>query len=167
MDNMRSDTFRVVVVVADRVCGALKLAEAKGIPTLIMKDSTQASSYLGIFRKFQLDAVVFAGYLRIMPPDACLALNGRVINSHPALLPKFGGTGYFGLRVHEAVLKSGDTTSGCTVHLVSPIVDEGQIVAQRSLKLRSGETSWELAVRIHELEKQLLLEVLETWPRSN
>lgn len=165
LKNMQSETFSVDVVVADRDCRALQVAGAKKIPTLVLKDPDKASSYLEPFSKFQLDALVFAGYLTTVPTEVCNVLHGRAINSHPSLLPKFGGRGFYGLRVHEAVIKSGDTQTGCTVHLVSPEVDGGQIVAQRNLEVYSGETPPELARRIHEIEKELLLEVLVKWPR--
>jgi phosphoribosylglycinamide formyltransferase-1 len=165
INEMKSDTFLVQVVVTDRACGALRLAEHQSIPTRIINDPAQGSSYIDIFNSFDLDALVFAGYLSVMPTDACLELYGRVINSHPSLLPKFGGRGYFGLRVHEEVLSSGDSRTGCTVHLVSPKVDEGPIVVQRSLEVSIGETSRDLARRVHDLEKELLVEVLVNWPR--
>jgi folate-dependent phosphoribosylglycinamide formyltransferase PurN len=103
-----------------------------------------------------VDLVVLAGYLKLVPADAVSAFDGRMINIHPALLPSFGGPGMYGIRVHRAVLASGATISGATVHLVNAEYDRGPIVAQWPVPVQPGDTPEALAARILEVEHLLL-----------
>jgi phosphoribosylglycinamide formyltransferase-1 len=96
--------------------------------------------------------VCLAGFLRILP-DEVLALK-PVLNIHPSLLPKFGGKGMYGLKVHQAVLEAGETESGCTVHRVTPVYDEGEIVVQMRCAVLPDDTPETLAARVLELEQQ-------------
>ena len=95
-----------------------------------------------------VDWLCLAGYTRLLPNEVLLALPGHVLNIHPALLPKFGGKGMFGHHVHEAVLAAGESESGCTVHLVNEIYDEGRIVLQRRVPVLPEDTAETLAARV-------------------
>jgi phosphoribosylglycinamide formyltransferase-1 len=159
------NTYKVTVVVSDRMCLAIELAQSKGIPTIIIKNKQLAAEYLSVFQVFDLDLGVLAGYISIVPAEACAALSGRLINSHPALLPKFGGRGFYGVNVHQHVIDSGESHTGCTVHFVSPKVDQGEVIEQLSLAVLVGESAWELGGRVHELEKELLHKTLVGWPK--
>jgi folate-dependent phosphoribosylglycinamide formyltransferase PurN len=107
-----------------------------------------------------VELVVLAGYLKLVPSDVVHAFAGRMINIHPALLPSFGGKGMYGLRVHQAVLESGATVSGPTVHLVTPEYDRGPILAQWPVPVRAGDTPETLRDRVLEAEHRLLPEVV-------
>ncbi len=98
------------------------------------------------------DLVCLAGYLRLLPDEVLERY--QVLNIHPALLPKYGGKGMYGLRVHEAVLAGGEAESGCTVHRVTPVYDEGEILVQMRCAVLPGDTPETLAARVLELEKQ-------------
>jgi phosphoribosylglycinamide formyltransferase 1 len=100
------------------------------------------------------DVVCLAGYLRLLPNEVLRAFPRRVLNIHPALLPKFGGKGMYGRRVHEAVLAAGETESGCTVHLVTERYDEGEILVQKRCPVLPGDTPETLAARVLELEHE-------------
>ncbi|MFQ3587684.1 MAG: phosphoribosylglycinamide formyltransferase [Fimbriimonadaceae bacterium] len=98
--------------------------------------------------------VCLAGYMRLLPNEVLEAFPDRVLNIHPALLPKFGGKGMFGIRVHEAVLAAGETESGCTVHLVDEQYDHGPPILQLRCRVEPGDTPETLAARVLELEHQ-------------
>jgi len=104
--------------------------------------------------------VVLAGYVKRIPPAAVARLRWRVINIHPALLPAFGGPGMYGRRVHEAVLASGATLSGATVHYVDEEYDRGPIIAQWPIPVRPHDTPETLAARVLEVEHRLLPQVV-------
>jgi phosphoribosylglycinamide formyltransferase-1 len=114
-----------------------------------------------VFREIEaraIDALVLAGFLRllIIPPNWL----GRVLNIHPALLPKFGGKGFYGERVHRAVLASGEVVTGCTVHYVTNEYDAGPIVLQRRCPVLPGDDEHSLGARVFEEEKLALPEAL-------
>ncbi len=99
-----------------------------------------------------LDVVCLAGYMRLLPETVLRAFPNRVLNIHPALLPKFGGKGMYGMHVHEAVVAAGETESGCSVHLVNEQYDEGAVVCQRKVQVHPGDTPQDLAARVLEQE---------------
>ncbi len=98
--------------------------------------------------------VCLAGFLRLLPAEVLSKFPDRILNIHPALLPKHGGKGMYGHHVHEAVIRSGDTESGCTIHLVNDRYDEGRIVLQKRCPVLSDDTPDTLAARVLELEHQ-------------
>ncbi len=106
------------------------------------------------------DWICLAGYLRLLPSGVLRRLPGRVLNIHPALLPKFGGKGMYGIRVHEAVLAAHERESGCTVHRVEQRYDEGPIVLQLRCRVESDDTPESLAARVLELEHRAYVEAL-------
>ncbi|MDP3435936.1 MAG: phosphoribosylglycinamide formyltransferase [Bacteroidales bacterium] len=103
-----------------------------------------------------IDFIVLAGFLLKLPDRLVSAYNGRIINVHPSLLPKYGGKGMYGEFVHRAVIESGDNESGITVHLVDEIYDNGEHLFQAKCTIESGETPDSLAKKIHALEKEHL-----------
>jgi folate-dependent phosphoribosylglycinamide formyltransferase PurN len=111
---------------------------------------------LEALRKHRIDLIVLAGYLKLVPPDVVRAYDGRMVNIHPALLPSFGGKGMYGMRVHEAVLASGATVSGPTVHLVTAEYDRGPILAQWPVPVLRDDTPASLRDRVLAVEHQLL-----------
>ncbi len=112
-------------------------------------------------REQDVEVVVLAGYMKKLGPATLRAFQGRIINTHPALLPKFGGAGMFGENVHRAVLAAGERSSGCTVHLVDAEYDTGAPLAQVEVEVLAGDSVDALSARVQAAEKQLLIGVLE------
>jgi phosphoribosylglycinamide formyltransferase 1 len=147
----------VVVVLSDRPEAAgLSLARARKIPTEMLSNPGDSSPWLSLLERYSVELVVLAGYLKLVPPEVIAAYRGRILNIHPALLPSFGGKGMFGHRVHEAVLASGATESGATVHLVDEVYDHGSVLAQVRVPVLPGDTADRLARRVLEVEHRLL-----------
>lgn len=110
---------------------------------------------LGLLTKHRVQAILLAGFLRLLPESVCRAFEGRILNIHPALLPSFGGRGMYGQRVHEAVLRSGASLSGPTIHFVNERYDEGRILAQWPVPVLPDDTAASLGARVLEVEHVL------------
>lgn len=140
--------------------GALSRAQKLGVPTQILepkkfKDREEWDrAVLKTLQGWNADWVVLAGFLVLVGPKVLSAFSDKVVNIHPALLPKFGGAGMYGLRVHQAVLKAGDSESGITVHLVNMEYDRGRILAQFKIPTAGLTKAEALAERIHQLEHE-------------
>ena len=145
---------------------ALERAKNAGIPTIVISkeafenDEKKADAILAALSDAQTDLVVTAGYMSIIHKKVCAAYAGRLINIHPALLPKHGGVGYYGLRVHRAVLEAGEAETGATVHYVDTEgVDSGEIIMQRSIAVRPDDTPETLQRRVlDEVEHSLIVD---------
>ncbi|GHV17782.1 phosphoribosylglycinamide formyltransferase [Spirochaetia bacterium] len=163
----------IAAVLSDRPgVYALERARLAGIPALTelpdtgLPKPTSAIEWrqelsdriLRICRERDIGLIVYAGFLSILAGDLIDAYAGRMINLHPALLPKFGGAGMYGDRVHRAVLDAGETESGCTVHLVDSGTDTGPILLQRRVAVLPGDTPETLAERIHHEEHIAIVE---------
>jgi phosphoribosylglycinamide formyltransferase-1 len=116
---------------------------------------------LAALEKHEVNLIVLAGYMKKLGPRTLARYRGRVLNIHPALLPKFGGQGMYGTNVHEAVLASGDKETGATIHLVDEEYDRGKILAQKKIPLRPSDTAESIAERVLEVEHQLYVETLD------
>jgi phosphoribosylglycinamide formyltransferase 1 len=151
----------VVLVLSDRAeAPALNRARQHGVPSEALADPANASEWLVHLDRHQVDLVVLAGYVKLVPAAAVARYRDRIINIHPALLPDFGGKGMYGKRVHEAVLASGARESGATVHLVDEVYDRGAVLAQARVPVLSGDTPERLAARVLEVEHRLLPSVV-------
>ena len=153
IDNQHTYGYHVALVITNRACQAQERAQAAGIPALLSKDWCEIDKAL---TDHQIQLIVLAGYLAIIPEWICTKWANRIINIHPSLLPRHGGKGLYGSRVQEAVLASGDALAGCTVHYVSAEVDGGRIIAQASIDVLANDTPQTLSQRVQEQEKQLL-----------
>lgn len=148
---------QVVVVVSDRPdAGGLARAAAHGIPTAVLRNPSDSAEWLDLLTTHAADLVVLAGFLKLVPAAVVARYRGRIVNVHPALLPAFGGPGMYGARVHRAVLESGVSESGATVHLVDEAYDRGMILAQERVPVRAGDTPERLAERVLAAEHRLL-----------
>jgi formyltetrahydrofolate-dependent phosphoribosylglycinamide formyltransferase len=148
---------RVVLVLSNRAdAPALERAIAHRIPSVVLRDPSNAAEWLAPLERHAVDLVVLAGYLKLVPPDVIARFRGRIINIHPALLPAFGGRGMYGRRVHEAVLASGARESGATVHLVDEVYDRGPILGQARVPVLPDDDPDRLAARVLEVEHRLL-----------
>lgn len=148
---------QVAVVISNNPeAGALERARRAGVATAVLRDHRDGSELLEVLERHGAQLVVLAGYLKLVPADVVAAYSGRMVNIHPALLPSFGGTGMYGRRVHEAVLASGATVSGPTVHVVTEEYDRGRILAQWPVPVHADDTPETLAARVLAVEHQLL-----------
>ena len=158
---------RIVTVIGNNAeAGALRRAAAAGIATHHLSGVTHPdpgaldAAICGALTEHAVDLVVLAGYMKKLGPRTLACFRGRIVNTHPALLPKFGGQGMYGMHVHRAVLAAGDTTTGASVHLVDAEYDTGRIVAQCEVDVRAGDTPETLAARVQQHERALLVDVL-------
>jgi len=124
------------------------------IPTLVFDRTAfyQTGAVLEQLRADTPSLIILAGFLWLIPPDILEAFPRRIINIHPALLPKYGGRGMYGRKVHEAVLAAGDPESGISIHYVNDCYDEGQVIFQARCRVEKNDTPDSLAARIHQLE---------------
>lgn len=146
----------IVAVLSDRDAAALALATEAGWLTHQFRDPADAEEWLAVLQATGADLLVLAGYLRLVPVPVVTAMSGRIINIHPALLPRHGGPGMYARRVHAAVLAAGDTESGATVHLVDEEYDRGPVLGQARVRVEPDDTPESLAARVLELEHRLL-----------
>jgi len=108
-----------------------------------------------------IDLVVLAGYMKKLGPRVLETFKDRIINVHPSLLPRHGGPGFYGTRVHKAVIESGDSETGATVHLVNGDYDKGKALLQEKITVNVDDTPDTLAERLHPIEHKLLIEVIQ------
>lgn len=157
----------ISLVVADRECFGLQRAEKHGIKNVIIKRGKDFSEKLADVLPENTDLIVLAGFLSILNKEFCEGFPGKIINIHPALLPKFGGKGMWGHHVHEAVLKSGEKESGATVHFVTSGIDEGKIILQKSFEISPNETVESLADKVHQVEYSIFPEAINMVLKNN
>lgn len=146
---------KVSLVVADRECFGLDRAENHKIKSQLIPRGKSFSSELKKILPENTNLIVLAGFLSILNREFCESFPGKIINIHPALLPKYGGKGMWGHHVHEAVLAANEKESGATVHYVTAGIDEGEIILQKSFKISDNETLDSLAGKIHEVEFEI------------
>jgi len=158
---------RVVAVVSNNSeSGALRRARAASARAIHLSGKTHPHPEaldLAIARALldeQVEVVMLAGYMKKLGAGLLDQYRGRIMNTHPALLPKFGGHGMYGMRVHEAVLKAGETESGPSVHLVDAEYDTGRVLAQAQVPVLATDTAESLAARVQERERSLVVAVL-------
>ena len=155
------DADVAVVISNNSNSGALRRARKAGIPGFHLsgvthpEDASLDRAILATLRDHGVDVVVLAGYMKMLGPAVLSRYEGLVLNVHPALLPKFGGVGMYGERVHAAVLESGDRVSGVTIHLVDAEYDRGEIIAQSRVPVLDGDSVDALAARVLRQEHSL------------
>ncbi|HEX7121418.1 MAG TPA: phosphoribosylglycinamide formyltransferase [Gemmatimonadaceae bacterium] len=153
---------QVALLASDRAgAGALDRARTHGIASEVLDATGRTTGLLRVLERHEVDLVVLAGYLRLVPAEVIAAFRGRIVNVHPALLPAFGGPGMYGHRVHEAVLAHGARLSGVTVHFVDEEYDRGPIIAQWPVPVLPGDTPDSLAARVLPVEHLLYPRVVE------
>jgi formyltetrahydrofolate-dependent phosphoribosylglycinamide formyltransferase len=153
---------QVVLVASDRAgAGALTRARTRGIESAVIAAPADGAAMEALLAAHAIDLVVLAGYLKFIPREVTQRWRGRIINIHPALLPKFGGAGMYGRRVHEAVIAAHETESGATVHHVNDEYDRGGIIAQERVRVEQGDTPDTLAARVLAAEHRLYPRTLQ------
>jgi phosphoribosylglycinamide formyltransferase-1 len=159
--------LRVALVISDRQdAGALARARAAGVEAMHIQVAGRPSELstremMSALEFADIDLIALAGYLRLVPLAVIKRYPDRILNIHPALLPKFGGKGMYGLNVHRAVLAAGEKASGATVHYVDEDYDRGKIIAQQEVPVLPNDTPETLAARVLEIEHKLYPETLE------
>lgn len=146
---------KVTLVVADRECFGLERAKNHNIENLLIPRGKNFSSELAKVIPENTDLIVLAGFLSILKSEFCENWNGKIINIHPALLPKFGGKGMWGMNVHNAVIEAKEVESGATVHFVTPGIDEGEAILQKSFEVTAEDTPETLAQKVHQIEYEI------------
>lgn len=147
----------------------IKRAKNLGIPCHIIsrEDLYSSNAVIEILAQYQVDFIVLAGFLWKIPHDLIVAYPQRIINIHPALLPKFGGKGMYGAHVHQAVIDAGEKESGITIHFVDEHYDEGATIFQTKCQLDAHETVESLSEKIHQLEHLHYPRVIQSVIRSH
>lgn len=157
----------VALVVSNRTgTGALERATRRGVPASVVPPA-DGDALARALHDADIDLVVLAGYMFLVPETVTRAFEGRMLNVHPALLPAFGGRGLYGARVHRAVLASGARVSGATVHFVDAHYDRGPIAAQWPVPVFPGDSAETLAARVLRVEHLLLPRVVERVARGD
>ncbi len=157
----------VALVLSNRAtAGGLEKARAAGIPAEVFDDPADPTEWITRCGRRDVDLIVLAGYLKLVPAQVVSRYRGRMLNIHPALLPLHGGQGMYGRRVHEAVLASGARETGATVHLVDEAYDRGAVLAQSRVAVLTGDTPETLAARVLATEHALLPAVVVAAARA-
>ncbi len=143
----------IAIVASNRsTSGALERARSAGIPAESFDATDNGKGLLDLLSRYSVDLIVLAGYLKRIPAGVVAEYRSRIVNVHPGLLPEFGGEGMYGSRVHVAVIASGATTTGISIHFVDDEFDHGPLIAQWRIPVRPGDTAESLAARVLEVE---------------
>ena len=158
-----SPSVRVALVLSNRADAfALVRAARLGVPTEVMAkaDFADEAKLMGLMSRYGIDFIVLAGFLLMVPPFLTERYPRRIVNIHPALLPKYGGKGMYGHHVHEAVRASGDEETGITIHYVSNVCDGGEIIFQAKTPVLPADTPDDIAASVQRLEQRYYPEVI-------
>ena len=162
-----------LVIASNDKAYALTRAANAGIPSEVLRKAKgedvtlYGERLLEVLRKHNIDLVVLAGFLTILPENVIRAYDHRILNVHPSLIPSFCGDGFYGLRVHEAALQKGVKVTGATIHFVNEITDGGDIIAQKAVEVLPDDTPETLQKRVMvEAEWVLLPQAVETVAKS-
>ena len=158
-------TVKVALIVTNNpAAGVIKIAHNNKIISAIVTNEALCNEELmtKLLDALNIELIVLAGFLQLIPPFLLQKFPKRIVNIHPALLPKFGGKGMYGMKVHEAVLAAGETETGITIHYVNERYDEGEIIAQHRIEVAPGDTPDLLSKKIHLLEHKWLPIAIES-----
>lgn len=153
----------IAMLLTDRQCAAIERAVNNGIAYIVLDGENGSDALFADFEKTipdDIDLIVLAGFMPIIPSYICEKWQDRIINTHPSLLPKYGGKGMYGVKVQEAVMQANEKMAGCTVHFVNAGIDEGKIILQKAIEVDYTETPWQLGGRIFKEENKLLIEAI-------
>ena len=153
-------------------CGAVSHAQSYGIPVFHISGKTHPdvaayeAALLEVIDRYDIDLLILAGYMKALPVCLIKRLPDRILNIHPSLLPKYGGKGFWGIHVHEAVIAAHEKESGPTVHLVSEEIDKGRILAQTRVPVEEGDTPETLAARVLVQEHDLYWRTIRDYAKQ-
>ncbi len=165
-----SELVYTALVVSNKAdAPVLEKAQRLGVKTQVVLKSqlNDAAVMIPLLRQYAIDFIVLAGFLPLVPDFLVDAYPRRIINIHPSLLPKYGGKGMWGHHVHEAVKAAGETETGMTVHWVTPVCDDGEIIAQYRVALSPEDTADDIAAKEHVLEMEYFPKVIEQILKEN
>ena len=165
----------ILLIISNKIhSGAIERAKRHAIDSYLFdtgnnEDNIKTESDLvGLLKQSKIDWILLLGYTRKVGPKLLTAFNNRIINTHPSLLPKYGGKGFYGRKIHDAVLASGDILTGVTVHLVNEEYDSGEILSQIDVPVLPNDSATTLEARVKKTEKSHLIRVLnELWKNKN
>jgi len=151
---------RIVLLISNNSnCGAIRFAENNSISTKIINDYRYAEKineeYELTLKKHKTDLILLAGFMKKIPKNIVAIYNNKIMNIHPALLPAYGGKGFYGINVHEAVIRSGDKFSGATVHFVNEEYDKGEIIIQEKVRINLDDDAHSLSIKVLEVEHNI------------
>ena len=166
IDNIENKRLncKIEYIIADRDCYSLERGRKYNIKSIHLDKKEYGNKLSNEINKVlenKVDLIVLAGYLSIIDKDFISDWNNKIINIHPSLLPKYGGKGMYGMKVHEAVIANKEKKSGCTVHFVDVDIDTGKILLQRKVDVSNNETPESLQKKVLKEEHQLLIEAIE------
>ena len=158
-----NDVKVAAVITNNASAKVIDRARKWNVPVRVMtrNDINDREKLLPVLEEYATRLIVLAGFMLFIPDFLVEAYEGRIINIHPSLLPKYGGKGMYGMNVHKAVKANGETKSGITIHHVSNEYDKGRIIAQFSTPLSPGDSAEDIAMKVHELEYRHYPEVIE------
>ncbi len=152
-----NDNIEISLVVSNKEdAGVLEIARENKIPTCVLsKEQLNKQEYLmPILEKAQVDLIVLAGFLLLVPSYLVKSFPNRIINIHPALLPKYGGKGMYGMKVHETVFQNKEAETGITIHFVNEQYDEGEYILQKKVAISSTDTPQTITAKVQQLEHE-------------
>ncbi len=144
--------------------GAQQISADTGVPfKIVSREEYSGDKILEILQNYDVHSIILAGFLWLIPTHVIQKFPERIINIHPALLPKYGGKGMYGMHVHRTVKKAGESETGITIHLVNEVYDDGEILFQKKVSLRKSDTPEEIAQKVHQLEYEYFPAVTEKY----
>ena len=159
-----SQQVKIALVVSNKsTANVLNRAKNNNIPTLIIDKHSfsETTQVIDCLKIANIDLIVLAGFLWMIPENLIKAFPNKIVNIHPALLPKFGGKGMFGMNVHNAVIAAKEKESGISIHFVNEHYDEGKIISQHACSISENDSAESLAEKIHALEHAFFPKVIE------
>ena len=160
-----ADLIEIKAVISDKVeCGAFEIARKYSVPTFSLGDKEGFIKYKDLsdfLSRLNIDLIVLAGFLKLIPVEVIRNFKRKIINIHPALLPSFGGKGMYGINVHRAVFNSSAKVSGVSVHFVDETYDTGSIIDQQCVDIRDVKSPEEIAERVLKIEHRILPRVIK------
>ncbi|WP_185876968.1 formyltransferase family protein [Blattabacterium cuenoti] len=166
IENGILSNFRINMVISDRRCHAIQVALKKNIMSFSLEKRKKKFISQEINNLLIQDVpniIVLSGFLFILDAEFCEKWHGKIINIHPSLLPKYGGKGMYGMKVHKEVIKNKEKLSGATVHYVTKDVDAGSIILKKSCKIDSKETPKSLSKKVSLIEKEILIQSIKNF----
>ncbi len=163
-----SDIAEVALVLSNRSDAyVLKRAENWKVPGMVFsREDLISGKLVHLLKERKIDMIVLAGFLWLIPGNMVEEFRGRIVNIHPALLPKYGGKGMYGDRVHQAVRDNEEAETGITIHLVDERYDEGDVLFQTSCPVLPGDSPGDIATKVHALEYQYYPKVIESMAKN-
>ena len=159
----KNDTGRVTLVLSDKKeAGVISRVKDMGVEVVVFdREELRDGTILALLQKHEIDFIVLAGFLRMVPMDIIEKYRHRIVNIHPSLLPKYGGRGMYGMNIHRAVIENRERESGITIHHVSEVCDDGDIIFQTKVEITDTDTPESLAAKISRLEMEHFPRVVE------